>query len=207
MTGPPLLDAGLLDELEGLLREQTADALSGLREQRACPEELDEAERSLSLRIPDEARLWWAWWNPEPAIEVVPNVEIVSLHTAVAMYRVRSDLARSAAEQARQRGVAGLGDPHMWWRPNWLPLLGPFQHDTVAIDCDVPADAATPVLRITATSIGDKGYDDPRAPSMGALVAHWIQLLRAGAYVYDRARKAWNFYPADKSLWADGGSS
>jgi cell wall assembly regulator SMI1 len=202
MTDPRVVDADLLGELEARVRDRTGNALR-LRATRASDEQLGQAERALGWSLPDEARTWWSWWNPATQVEIIPVVELVSLETAVALYAVRRDLGRSAAEEAQRVGVAELADPELWWNRKWLPLLGPFQHDTVAIDCGVPASAPTPVLRITAMSVGDEGYDAPVAPSLGKLVQHWIERFDAGDYVYDRGRAEWQYYPAGKSLRVD----
>jgi hypothetical protein len=63
--------------------------------------------------------------------------------------------------------------------------------DMGSIECDLPPGAPAPIRWTSWDSIGEPGYDDPIAPSLGALVKHWIAMHDANTYTFDREHGDW----------------
>jgi hypothetical protein len=73
----------------------------------------------------------------------------------------------------------------------WLPLVGPFGQEMITVDCALPPGQPSPVRRVDWSRCGELDYATPRAPSLGAVVAHWTALLSADEIRLDPDTNDW----------------
>jgi hypothetical protein len=184
---PPLLDMTLLatyeERLRGLGVPVDLWGAPGL-----ANNEIEESLAPLELILPIEGRVWFGWHNGgvgEGADFLLgPYGErFLTLEKAVDTYHEFREIAQSLVEP----GVAGLDDPHTRWHPAWFPLVGP--QKPVVIDCSVAEGDPTPVRIVDLADV--EGSPQPRAPSMGQMVAWWIRAIDGGAWSWDRTHGRW----------------
>jgi hypothetical protein len=179
-----LLDEDQLLHFETLLRrhdvpldEWTNPGLSDV--------DIDLATSSLGLPLPREARVWWRWRNGTihggrrklPA----PWHEALSVSDAIDQYRRCRQVAKNTAPDWPHN------NPDLIWNPSWLPIINTTQ--PIAIDCSVPEDAPTPVLRVDWSDIEHSSR--PRAASLGEMVGWWIVALDTGAWYWNEKDGWW----------------
>jgi hypothetical protein len=202
LTTAPLLTPDLLAEYEERLRSQGAPVdrwgRPGLSD-----DEMDATIASVGLRLPTEARVWWAWHDGGTDDEgrwafLGPNgTDFLSLARAVETYRACRALALELVEPE----IPELANVENRWNSNWFPIRG--EQLPVVIDCGVTLGAPTPVRRIDFADV--EGSPSVRAPSLGQAVLWWIAALDAGAWTWNRDRRAWDRHQELVSDdWAQG---
>lgn len=173
---PAVLTRELLDEYESRLRRSGLSVVEHLHPG-LDPAEIDDRTRPLGLRLPGEARTWFAWHDgaeqPGYDVEIAPSFVILSLDEAIEWYRTAVDDATSP-----YRLNAGS-----LWRPEWFPLLRAYGF--FACDCSVPEGAPSPVRVI---GHGDTDFHEPRAASLGDMITLWIGAWDSGAWYADLER-------------------
>ncbi len=115
-----------------------------------------------------------------------PRLWVFNLAEAVAERRALVEFAAQMSADIRHDDPdAGPEYPLIladyWWRPTWLPIARGGGSDRLAIDLSVD-DA--PGLRYWAADSPDLAQE-LAAPSLTALVAHWIAALESGACEWD----------------------
>jgi cell wall assembly regulator SMI1 len=179
-----LLDAEQLHRFETLLREHDVPfeewTRPGLNDA-----DIDATTSPLGLRLPREARIWWRWRNGtiHGGRRKLPGPwhEALSLEGAVDQYRQFRQIAHNTAPDWPQN------NPDIIWHPSWLPIIRTTQ--PIAIDCDVPEDAPTPVLLVDWQN--PERFDKPRASSLGEMVAWWIVALETDVWYWNEAEGWW----------------
>jgi hypothetical protein len=189
------LDQSLLEEFEVALREAGAGVILDSLAPGVDEAALDQAQAVIGVRLADEARVWWSWRSGY--IPLVPVTDLLPLDVAIsACHQRRQHAIHAAADAARDR-IASLSDPERWHDRRWLPIFGPPQYAITCIDCDVPDATPAPIRRPSLDSIGDPDFARPIAPSLGALVQHWIRCLNDRTFVFDAERATWQWVSAD----------
>lgn len=179
------LTPALLDDYAERLRALGAPAVERLAPG-LSDAEMDATTARLDLRLPPEARVWWAWRNgilpggattpAERRITASAN-ECLSLSEAV----LESERTQRIAEQTERP----LG--RLWW-PSLLPLLSTPHGSLIAIDCAMPHETASTVYYLEW-----EGGILPKAQSLGEMVGWWIEAVESGAYGFDQAQARWIF--------------
>jgi hypothetical protein len=144
----------------------------------------------LGLRLPDEARTWWAWHDGVSAAvpfgaarELGPGLPFLPLEEAAALYRhARKQAVDVAAERA-----------DYWWRPSWFPITE--RRGEIRCDCSVPANVPTPIYWAYSHDHDAEGLTKPRVHSFGTMVRWWIDALETGAWTYDTDAHRWTHNP------------
>jgi cell wall assembly regulator SMI1 len=191
---PPVLDLGLLGELEARWVQQGAPILQNLRGG-LTPKEMDEQISSLGLRLPNEAKVWWGWHDGTGAArnrphdrEIGRSLRFLSLAEAVAQARTSIKLAEQTA--ASFSGEPNTGDPGYWWWRSWLPI-SPQSGGPIVLDCGMRGEQTSPIRRIDWGA--DEQFWEPKARSFGELVSWWIDAFDRGAWRYDHGAKQWEY--------------
>jgi hypothetical protein len=180
-----VLSPALLSDLEARWHAQGAPIVKLLRPG-LSDEEMDEATRPLGVKLPAEARRWWGWHDGAAAdragagcAELGPGRPFLPLSVAVRVSMEIQDVLRQIWD-----GTLGPD-----WRPGYISMDGtelpPVMNAGVGNDEPVPVrafvfdgpDAATPGTR-----------------SIGELVDLWIRAIDAGAWLYNRDRKNWDYH-------------
>ncbi|MDQ6915721.1 MAG: hypothetical protein M3155_07925 [Actinomycetota bacterium] len=183
MNSPRILDVGLLAEFEARLRDQGAPAIDA-----AQPGLSEEAMQALvaplGLRLPHEARVWWGWHDGvardagDAAREIGPRRKWLLLQEAVeectTIRKMNADVWGTDPAEAEVR-----------WSSSWFPLV--HSEGLVVIDTGVPDEAPCPVW----VRWFDERPGPPHLPSIGDLVAVWIDAIDRGAWRYDREGDHW----------------
>lgn len=140
--------------------------------------DIDTAIEPLGLSLPREVRVWWRWCNGtiHGGRRKLPGPwsEALSIKGAVTQYQEARQVAENTAPDWPHE------DPDIIWPPSWLPIVGTTQ--PIAVDCSVPEDAPTPVLRIDWSD--HEHSRQPRARSLGDMVSWWIAALESGAWYW-----------------------
>jgi hypothetical protein len=155
-------------------------------------DEMKDTVASLSLRLPQEARIWWGWHNGSPGyglakIAVPVGDKLLSLTEAVEVHKECRDLAVRLVEP----DMPELANPDDRWSASWLPITGP-QTPTV-IDCSHPELPITPVRSINFQYV--EASKDVGAASLGQMVTWWIGAIDTGAWQWDRSQHKWRVEP------------
>lgn len=177
----------LLGELEEQWRRQRAPIAQVL----APGLPADQAQQiadGIGLRLPVEIQAWFAWHNgalpndPQFAAEqqVGPGWLYMPLERVIDHYRSW----RVAAEQAVMGDSPSVDD---YWSPSWLPI-SEADSSALAVDCDVPEGAATPV-RVVKWEFSD--FREPRVASFTEAVAVWVEMLQRDLWTYDHEHRRW----------------
>lgn len=186
MDGPldgPALTERALEALEDAWRKQAAPIAQNLRPG-VSPDQLSQAIEESGLTLPAEARLWWQWHNgahnsaDTGVVRVIgPGYEYLSLETAVAFYWQEIGIAREVAES---NGTL----PADIWDPSWFPIVK--GRGLLAVDCTPTASTSTPVRVINWGT--DATSAEPKATSLGSVVALWTQALEQGWWTWHAQR-------------------
>lgn len=175
----PLLTGELLARFEDELRRRRAPALA-YAQPGLSDEAMDALVKPLGLRLPAEARAWWAWHNGTPQYAqrlLLPWREWLSLEEAV---------WRAADVRERYAGELLPDDSGPLWPDEWLPITR--ATGDVVLDCRAPDIAPVHLADYGALA---EDVAIARAPSLGQLVIWWTQALAAGAYIYVDGAQGW----------------
>jgi cell wall assembly regulator SMI1 len=177
----------MLEEFEDRLRSQGAPIVDVLRPG-LTDDEMQQLVGPLGLRLPREARCWWAWHDgtvvgaPMIARYLGPGWMALSLDDAV-----RDCVSsREIEAEAREIEEAAGEDREDWWRHGWLPLVHP-GGGSFAIDTGVGEDEPVPVYRYHS----DTQPGAPDLASIGDLVTIWIDALDSGAWQWEPNDGRW----------------
>jgi len=184
-----VLTLELLEELKQRWTRQGA-ALVGHLRPGLSPQQMDAMTEHLDLRLPTEARIWWAWHDGVSRTvrlgvhrELGPNLPFLPLEDAVALYRhAREQAAEVAGDQA-----------NYWWRPNWFPITE--RHGEIRCDCSVEEGSPTPIYWAYSHDHDADGLTNPRLESFGAMVTWWIDAIDSGAWEFNADANRWEYQP------------
>jgi hypothetical protein len=162
-----LLDDGLLDELARAVRDAgvlgTEAWAPGLSD-----EEIDALLEPHDLDLPEEARRWWRWHNgyvegtgPTGWVGVAPNRPLLTLAEALDLYAATKDESRQ-----------------VWGADRWLMVF--IDAPSIYFDCSGPRDAPVPIR-----TQQDIDTPEPVLPSIGEMIALWIELIDTGVSTID----------------------
>jgi hypothetical protein len=150
--------------------------------------EIETTMAPLGLSLPIEARTWWEWNNGATLDGRVklfgPYIECFSLEGAVRQYEKSRGVAQRAAEDDLP---PPWDNPDTWWVPTWFPIVN--SGHTVTVDCSVSSGQPTPIRYIDWTDV--EGFFEPRAQSLGQMIALWISAIDTGAWKFDPAQNDW----------------
>jgi hypothetical protein len=123
--------------------------------------EMDALAEAHGIVLPDEARAWWRWHNgttPGSTAELTPGRVPLTLQSTLENFVELRDVIRDVEDaEARLKPISDAP---------WIYFA-----------CDVPRDAPVPIY------VGDHGAESVLAlPSIGELVAIWIDLIETGVY-------------------------
>lgn len=161
-----ILTGDLLDEFDDALRWIGA-AITEIWKPGLSDDEIDALTQPLGLQLPEEARKWWRWHNgfsPEvraPRWDITPNRPLFDLQMTL------DDFESSREAVLQLEGATARLSPvgNVPW---------------IFFDCEGARDAPVPIY------VGDHGYGQQLVlPSIGELVAVWIDLIRTGVYTTD----------------------
>ncbi len=174
------------DQLERLLdRSRNAGAgVVGRLRPGLSDDQMDRLTAPLGLRLPSEARTWWGWHDGTDGgpdrlaadIELGPMLEFLTLSEAVDLYRMKREVGAEVRPE----------EPDWYWHRTWLPIT---RYGKIACECEVPEDAASPILGLDHEINGD--FDRPIAESWGQMVSWWIDEFERGAWYFDSERRRW----------------
>jgi hypothetical protein len=156
-----LFDNALIRDLEAEWRRQGVDFLDALAPGLSDPEIYRIAE-PLGYKLPEEARRWYRWCNGSDLYNVVFPRYITSLQESV---ETTIDFASI------------IGDD---WKTGWLRTMS--ERPDLVFDCRGPSAAPVPVWHY------DPEFDYPTRPvfpSIGEMVAFWIDLMRRNLMVWN----------------------
>ena len=178
---PRVLDVAVCEDLKQRWRDQGAPLVNHLRPG-LSDDEMDALTAEVGIRLPAEARVWWAWHDGgenrgqpgDRALEMGPGHSFLSLAEAIHGCRM-------------WRRVYEDFDPPIW-QPGWLPITS--SEREVVIDCGVGSDDPIPVYSVFSQAFTED--DPPAAGSMGELVEIWIDAIDSGAWSYDQSAQRWN---------------
>ena len=190
-----LLSRQLLNELELRWRERDAPILNRLNPGLADAE-IDALTQPIAVELPAEARLWWGWHDGVDMTqgsfayerEVGPWWRILSLAEAVAEYQRCRTISEDVERAARRPEPA-------WWHPSWFPIAHDPGVAILACDCAVGPGDPTPIRRLTQPE--GLPAPEPRVPSLGTLIACWIEAFDRGVW----ARRTGGGWTIDESRW------
>jgi cell wall assembly regulator SMI1 len=182
-SDPRLLDDALLDELEGRWRELGAPIAKALRPG-LSDEQMDVLTAPFGVRLPREARRWWAWHDGataapgrEPEL-IGPGISFLPLVDAVTRREMIKGVLRDAVGEQIGPG----------WKQTWLPLNS--SKYSVVIDCQVAFEDPVPVYSF---SFEFGATREPGCRSIGELVTIWIGAIDRGAWSFNRAEGRWEY--------------
>lgn len=181
---PELLSTGVLDQLLRRWRDAGAQPLIDATRNGLTNEQMARRVSHLGLKLPVEARVWWAWRDGISAEDaravgtrnVGPGMRFYPLDEAVRTYEETRRVLREHEEEAALGVAEEIDAP---WPPNYL-LFG-YTNAPVVCDCAVPDGAPSPVRLLNYGDRGEKA-EVPVARSMGELVLRWLDGFDAGAY-------------------------
>jgi cell wall assembly regulator SMI1 len=184
-----MLTPALLRELEEAWARQGAPVPKHLRPG-LTTEEITRLTRPLSLELPDEARMWWAWHDGVSrnvpfgaARELGPDLPFLPLEEAASLYQhAREQAVRVAGEQADH-----------WWRPTWFPIT--MRLGEIRCDCSGPQNAPSPIYWAYSHDHDAEGLTAPKVESFGTMVKWWTEALKSGAWRYDGENQRWERHP------------
>jgi cell wall assembly regulator SMI1 len=179
---PVILDGDLLAELEARWQRLGVALLEGL--QPGVPvQDMDALAAPLGLRLPPEARTWWAWHDGVRR-GVPPRMNgagwsFLTLESALAETAFRRELAESVAGEHAQQ----------LWATSWLVLSTNMHGAAIVIDAVDDNAPASPVRYIETED--SRSSVEPATRSMGEMVSWWLDAIDSGAHSYDARRQQW----------------
>jgi cell wall assembly regulator SMI1 len=189
VSDAPLLTEGMLEKLEERWRAQGAPIVQALRPGLDSGA-LRAAASPLGLNLPTEAQVWWGWHDGTASTLTSHAIgrDILFLSLGAAMDRYEQE--RAAATAAIGEGI----DSRDTWGVAWLPVAAAGDGALIACDCSVAEGAPTPIRYVHWDKVGGDSRA-PVAPSLGTVVAWWIEAIDAGAWRYDPERACWEAHP------------
>jgi hypothetical protein len=186
-----LLTAVMLERLSGHCRTLGAPVAESLRPGLSEPE-MHALVAPLGLRLPTEARVWWAWHDRAESTSLAHSLGngIVSLRLEQAVAR-HLDNRKIAEQIADDRPTPVRADDY--WPPQWLTLAVAAGLGEIVCDCSVAEGEPTPI-RLSDFEFPEDSQV-PLAPSLGTLVGWWLDALDSGAWTYDVASRTWRDHP------------
>lgn len=184
MTGSPPSFELLLGKWEHEWRRQRAPIAEGLRPG-ITPNEIFHALSAVKLTPTPELVALWTWHDgvrqlPGQGSRTGGNaMELLSLDEALREREFRLDLSTRLSDDDRRAGDEGM------WPKGWLPFAKFGNGDVLTQDC---AKGDTPVWWV---SWEDPDFKTPVLPSLYSLVRLCVDLLRSGAWLWDRASQQW----------------
>jgi hypothetical protein len=176
----------LLDRLEKHWQAVNAPVIE-LARPGLTTEEIDERTAPLGLRLPVEARYWFAWHDGvEPALadqaQMGPSFYLPSLE-----YQILSYLdERQFAVEAFQEGWAET--PDQLWEPSWFPIFGrSIGRSPAIVDVGVAEGELTPIGHATKESVDPPG----RGRTLTSLVQFWVECHDQGLYRWQPEERNW----------------
>jgi cell wall assembly regulator SMI1 len=185
---PPLLSPALLEQLEQRWHAKQAPIASRLRPG-LSDGEMDALTARLGLRLPDEARMWWAWHDGAEPTGFVYERSIGGLSLAFL------SLEESVEETRRQRAVPAhdaVASREKWWWPSWLALTP--SNGSIVCDCAVGPGQPTPIRFVWWGSTAAENAE-VKARSLGELATWWIEAFDVGAWTYHPESVGWDPRP------------
>lgn len=129
---------------------------------------IDELVAGSAIELPDEARAWWRWHNGTVAGAPPTRTAIVPWRNQLPLDAAVSSAASFAAERVEIFDMPELA--------RQLDLVDSLP--SIYVDCNGPRDTAAPIYT-------QNDYTEPPQlvlPSMGELVATWMQLIDDGVF-------------------------
>ncbi len=145
---------------------------------------MDATTARLGLRLPPEARVWWAWRDGTVARPSPTAAHHEFTATGKQLLRLAQAVDR-AEETARIVRDAGTPPGRLWW-PTLLPVASTPHGALIVVD---RAEPHAPVS--TVYNLEFEGGILPRARSLGEMVTWWIEAVDCGAYDFDAATGRW----------------
>jgi hypothetical protein len=138
--------------------------------------------------VPHELRLWWEWHDGS---DVEPHELAVNGSFGPSFKVLRIERALEFSRELRQGAEEDApDDPGSLWASSWLAIGS---QGRVACECDLPAEAAVPVLDVDYHKAAFPGALAAR--SLGEMVSWWIEALELGAWRYDGTHTRWERRP------------
>lgn len=177
-----VLSDELLAEFDGALRSVNA-AITEVWEPGLSDEQIDVLTQPLGLRLPEEARLWWRWHNGFAPDTRAPRWDITPARPLFDLQMTLEDFESSRGAVLQLEGATARLSP-----------VG--DAPWIFFDCEGPDDAPVPIY------VGDHGEAQRLVlPSIGELVAVWIDLIKTGAFATDEhgnwRHDTWEQVPAE----------
>jgi hypothetical protein len=161
-----VLSDELLDEFDGALRLVGA-AITEVWEPGLSDSQIDALTKPFGLQLPEEARKWWRWHNGFAPDTRAPRWDITPDRPLFDLQMTLEDFESSREAVLQLEGATARLQP-----------VG--SSPWIFFDCEVARDAPVPIC------VGGHGEGQRRVlPSIGELVAVWIDLIRTGVYAID----------------------
>lgn len=184
-----------MEQLEKRWRDQGAPIADAL-EPGLTPAAIAALTEPLGITLPGEVARWWAWHNgaglerPHSREIGGPGFRYISLEEAVQKYHALRVVAKRSVTQGVE-GAPEFGELDFWWNRQWFPIVESVGGISLACDCTVAFEAATPIRAVdwSAREPGDASV----ARSFGQVIEWWIAAFDAGAWRYDRAAQQWDY--------------
>lgn len=191
MAVPMMLTEPMLERLFEGWRHAGAPIVQSLRPG-LDEREIDATTSELRLRLPVEARTWWAWHDGASSTMTSHALGLgflyLPLSKAVALYRQWRAIAHESVDPASLDPERDADDI---WHPSWFPISKGGDGTTVACDCSVDEGAPSPIRSVHwSKRVGRSAV--PVADSLGTVVSWWIEALEDGTWTYDHKRQGWN---------------
>jgi cell wall assembly regulator SMI1 len=192
---------GLLERLEAHWRRMGAPIVRFLQPE-LTQDEMDRLTAPLGLRLPAEARVWYAWHDgvryPKPHERLGGNTSVGAISynprpLATAVETCESMRLMDQQAAVREPEVYKPGDT---WQHSWFPICDTVGGDQLVISCDVPDGAVTAVRPWNTESFGDRTAAD----SLTEVVEAWVHLLDEGLMHWDGERWRHEFHRIDPDL-------
>lgn len=146
-------------------------------------ESMRRIERELGLRLPVEARVWFAWHHG--TVDVIEIAERYSDHF-IPGYSLLS-IDQCTRDYGTWTQVQESIQYDLIWDRNWLPIAKDSGGWVFAVDCSVGEGEPTPVRQVIA-------YDPDNTPATASLtdaVAYWVSLFEDGTWRWDPEAGRW----------------
>jgi cell wall assembly regulator SMI1 len=191
---PPLTEQ-LLEQLGERWRREKA-AIADQLKPGLCDSDIDRLAEPLGLLVPTEARTWWRWHNGAGKAFIVMDggKAFWSLQDALAHAALMRRIAYDVTQPYHLSDADADAMARTVWDWDWLPLCNDGVGGGLVIDAG--ADQRVDVSPVLYRDRDSGSSASPLAPSLGALVSRWIEVLDTGAATWNLAARRWHLTPA-----------